>query len=162
MGVKLIHVSKMDLWFDLTGVHMLTKAVFSLCWIIYRYSDTDQSPGPVSQTFFARNSNSMETSPCCNSAAGDQIATNFCTCHDSTAVVSCTKLCSNHNYYNWDESETIAMKKKTLVERAPVHKGSTLHLQIPLDFGFHISKAPYRHQICTCKHKNTTDTCLKY
>ena len=52
--------------------------------------------GPVSLTVFSRNYNSMETSPCHNSIAGHQIATNFCTCHDSTAVVPCTKFCSNH------------------------------------------------------------------
>ena len=52
--------------------------------------------GPVSLTIFARNSNSMETSPCCNSVAGHQIATNCCTCHDSTAVLPCTKFCSYH------------------------------------------------------------------
>ena len=52
--------------------------------------------GPVSLKFFARNSYSMETSPCCNSVAGHQIATIFCTCHDSTAVVPCTKFCSDH------------------------------------------------------------------
>ena len=34
--------------------------------------------------------------PSCNSVAGHQIATNFCTCHDSTAVVPCTKFCSDH------------------------------------------------------------------
>ena len=52
--------------------------------------------GPVSLTFFDRYSNTMETSPCHNSLAGHQIATNFCTCHDSTAVVPCTKFCSDH------------------------------------------------------------------
>ena len=46
--------------------------------------------------FFACNLNSMETSPCCNSFACHQIATNFCTCHDSTAVVPCAKFCSDH------------------------------------------------------------------
>ena len=51
---------------------------------------------PVSLTFFALNSNSMESSPCCNSVTGHQIATNFGTCHDSTAVVPCTKFCSDH------------------------------------------------------------------
>ena len=67
----------------------------------------------------------METSPCCNSVAGHQIATNFCTCHDSTAVVPCTKFCSYHciriemrvkrNFHRiW-----IAMKKP-LVKRGPV------------------------------------------
>ena len=50
----------------------------------------------VSLTVFARKSNSMETSPCHASVAGHQIATNFCTYHDSTAVVPCTKFCSDH------------------------------------------------------------------
>ena len=39
----------------------------------------------------------METSSCCNSVTGHQIATNFCTCHDSKAVVPCTKFCSDHS-----------------------------------------------------------------
>ena len=52
-------------------------------------------PRPVSLTIFARNSNSMETSPCCKSVAGHEIATNVCTCHDSTAVVARTKFCSD-------------------------------------------------------------------
>ena len=66
----------------------------------------------------------METSPCHNSVAGHQIATNFCTCHDSTAVMPCDKFCSNHcirievrvkrNFHRiW-----IAMEKP-LVKRAP-------------------------------------------
>ena len=38
----------------------------------------------------------MEISPCCNSTACHQIATNFCTCHDSTAVVPRTKFCCDH------------------------------------------------------------------
>ena len=45
--------------------------------------------------FFARNLNLMEISPSCNSVAGHTIETNFCTCHDSTAVVPCTKFCSD-------------------------------------------------------------------
>ena len=67
----------------------------------------------------------METLPCCNSVRGHQIATNFCTCHDSTAVVPCTKFCSDHcirievranrNFHRiW-----IAMEKP-LVKRGPV------------------------------------------
>ena len=75
-------------------------------------------------SFFARNSNSMETSPCCNPVADQQIATNFCTCHDSTAVVPYAKFCGDHciriemrvkqNFHRiW-----IAMKKP-LVKRAP-------------------------------------------
>ena len=83
---------------------------------------TDHVQGPVSLTIFARNSNSMETSPCCNSCAGHQITTIFCTCHDSNAVVPCTKFCSDHcirievkrNFHRiW-----IAMEKP-LVKRGP-------------------------------------------
>ena len=54
------------------------------------------SDGPVSLMIFARNSNSIKTSPCCNSLAGHRIATNFCKCHDSTAVAPCTQFCSDH------------------------------------------------------------------
>ena len=46
--------------------------------------------------FSARKSNSIETSRCRNAVVGHHIATNICTCHDSTAVVPCTKLCSDH------------------------------------------------------------------
>ena len=53
-------------------------------------------PGAHSLTIFARNSNSMETTPCCNSVTGHQIATNFCPCHGSTAVVPCTTFLSDH------------------------------------------------------------------
>ena len=73
----------------------------------------------------------METSPCHNSVAGHQIATNFCTCHDSTAVVPCTKFYCNHcirievrvkrNFHPiW-----IAMEKP-LVKRAPAGKKGDL------------------------------------
>ena len=51
---------------------------------------------PFYQGLFACLSNSMEMSPCCNSIAGYQMAANFCTCHDSTAVVPWTKFCSDH------------------------------------------------------------------
>ena len=34
-----------------------------------------------------------------------QIATNFCTCHDSCAVVTCSKLCSNHLIKTWIKSK---------------------------------------------------------
>ena len=76
-----------------------------------------------------RNSNSLEISPCHNSVAGHQIATNFCTCHDSTVVVPCTTFCSDHcirievrvkrNFHRiW-----IAMEKP-LVKWAPGHSSS--------------------------------------
>ena len=37
----------------------------------------------------------MEISVCCKSITGHQIATNFCTCHNSTAVVTWAKFCDN-------------------------------------------------------------------
>ena len=66
----------------------------------------------------------MQTSPCHNPVAGHQIATNFCTCQDSTAVVPCTKFCGDHcirsevrvkrNFHRiWITME------KPLVKRAP-------------------------------------------
>ena len=64
--------------------------------VIISHSFVFTVQGPVSLTIFDRNSNSMETSPCCNSAPGRQIATTFCTCRYSTAVVPCTKFCSGH------------------------------------------------------------------
>ena len=66
----------------------------------------------------------MENSPWCNSAAVHQIATNVCTCHNSTAVMPCTKFFSDHhirmkvrmkqNFYRF----WIAMEK-LLVKRGP-------------------------------------------
>ena len=38
---------------------------------------------------------------CCNSIIGHQIATKFGTCHDSTAVVACTKFWSDHFLGIW-------------------------------------------------------------
>ena len=52
--------------------------------------------GPFHWRYFACNSNSIETLPCCNSVACHQIATNFCTCNNSTAVVPCTNFFSDH------------------------------------------------------------------
>ena len=83
-----------------------------------------QHLGPVSLTYFARNSNSIETSSCCNSFAGHQIAIKICTCYHSSAVVLCTNFCRDHpiriqvrvkqNFHRiW-----IAMKKQ-LVKRGP-------------------------------------------
>ena len=43
----------------------------------------------------------METLPCCNSITCHQITTKFCTGHDSTAVVTWAKLCSDHSVRTW-------------------------------------------------------------
>ena len=80
----------------------------------------------------------METSPCCNSVASHQTATNFCTCHQSTAVVPCTKFCSDHpirvevrvkqNFHRiW-----IAMEKP-LVKRGPGLSLQNYHITIQKD-----------------------------
>ena len=66
----------------------------------------------------------MEISPCHNSVAGHQIATNFCTCHDSTAVVPCAKFCSDHCIRiemraNRNSHRIRIAMEKPLVKRAP-------------------------------------------
>ena len=66
----------------------------------------------------------MEISPCHNSIAGHQIATNFCTCHDSTAVVPCAKFCSDHCIRiemraNRNSHRIWIAMEKPLVKRAP-------------------------------------------
>ena len=93
--------------------------------------------------FFARNSNSMETSPCHNSIAGHQIVTNFCTCHDSTAVVPCTKFRSDHCIIievrvkgNFHRNRT-AMEKP-LVKRAPAQSGDAIWRHRSWSILFHV------------------------
>ena len=66
----------------------------------------------------------MENSPCCNAVTGHQIATNFCTCHDSTAVVPCTKFCSDHCIriemrVKWNFHWILIAMEKTLVKQGP-------------------------------------------
>ena len=57
--------------------------------------------GPISRTiFFHRNSNSMEILFCCHPGYIELIAINFCTWHNSCAVVACVKLCSDMMPYN--------------------------------------------------------------
>ena len=46
------------------------------------------------RTILPRNSNSMETWLCSHSNSDIMMATNFCTSHDSRAVVACAKFCS--------------------------------------------------------------------
>ena len=130
--------------------------------------------GPVSLTVFARNSNSMETSPCHISVAGHQIATNICTCHDSTAVVPCTKFCSDH----WIRIEVrvernfhrvwIAMEKP-LVKRGPgrvdasQHSGQDDHEQLTVgeDLDIYIFWWLYNILLCVYACKGYTNFKLK-
>ena len=98
---------------------------YDICWYLYLHSlPCPCWSGPVSLTFFCPKFKFDENFPCHNSVAGHKIATNFCTCHDSTAVVPCTKLCSDHCIRievrvkrNFNQI-WIAMEK-SLVKRAP-------------------------------------------
>ena len=85
--------------------------------------------------FFARDSSSMETSPWHNSVAGHQIATNLCTCHDSTAVVPCTKFCNDHCIrikmrVKWNFHRIWIAMEKPLVNRVPEHQQACLWLSL--------------------------------
>ena len=98
----------------------------------------------------------MEISSCCNSVTGHQIATNFCTCHDSTAVVPCTKFCSDHfirremrvkrNFHRiWNAME------KPLVKRGPRHNFTSvcfIVIQIRQTF-YLLSSKLLQHDFCT-------------
>ena len=44
---------------------------------------------------FHHNSNSQEISLCSHPSCNEVIATKFCTCHDSCAVMACAKFCSD-------------------------------------------------------------------
>ena len=52
--------------------------------------------GQFHTSFLHHNVILMANSFCCNFIYGYQIATKFWTCHDSPAVVSCAKFCSDH------------------------------------------------------------------
>ena len=54
---------------------------------------------------FTDNFSTVIKSFCSFSVVSPLIATNFCTWHDSTAVMPCAKFCNNH-CQNWDESLT--------------------------------------------------------
>ena len=57
---------------------------------------------PISlMIFFYHNSYLVENLCNCNSSTGHQITTKFCTCHDSCAVVSCGKFCSDRFVWIW-------------------------------------------------------------
>ena len=53
--------------------------------------------GPSHSWFLVHNSNMMAVMLCCDLSFGLQIATKFCTCHDSIAVVTCAKFCSDYS-----------------------------------------------------------------
>ena len=51
--------------------------------------------GPITLTTFHSHSNSREIPFSCYSTLAHQVATTFCTCHDSIALVACAKNCSS-------------------------------------------------------------------
>ena len=57
--------------------------------------------GSISLTSFHYNANLMEISFYFNSNFSNHIVTIFCTCHDSTAVVSCAEFCCNCSVTIW-------------------------------------------------------------
>ena len=70
---------------------------------------TRQSPISL---MIVRSPNSLENMPCCNSITGHSIATNFCTCHDSTTVVPCAKFRSHRSLESmWNQNETLFKSK---------------------------------------------------
>ena len=76
------------------------------CWFCVELNEIRKTrPGPISRTIFHRNSNSMGNWFYCNFIAGYDIATKFFTCHDSTAVVPCTKFHSDHFIITWMRPE---------------------------------------------------------
>ena len=85
---------------------------------------TNQNLGPVSLTVFFLQFKCDGNPPCCNSLTGHKIATNFCTCHDSTTVVPCAKL-QNDNVVGIEVKakrnfhRISIMMEKTLVKCTP-------------------------------------------
>ena len=74
--------------------------------------------------FFAQNSNIITNLHCCNSIIDCQITTNFCTCHDSTAVVACAKFCSDifpsiKMTAKWNLDGIWILVEKSLVQQSP-------------------------------------------
>ena len=51
-------------------------------------------------TSFPRNSVLLENLFCCNPKSNEVIGTRFCTWHNSTAVVTCVKICTEPHVYN--------------------------------------------------------------
>ena len=62
---------------------------------------------PFHLQYFTQDSNLWEISFCYNSIPCHWIAAKFCTCHDSCAVVTCAKFCSNHLFEIWMRPKSI-------------------------------------------------------
>ena len=80
--------------------------------------------GSILLTIFHHHSNTTKNLFCCYQNSIDVIATKFCTCHDSCAVVTCAKICGNLIPSNWITSIWIFHKiwiviKKIFSEMSP-------------------------------------------
>ena len=78
----------------------------------------------IAQTIFYHNSYSMGIWFCCNSMFSRYIATKFSTCHDSTAVVTCAKFCSDQMIIFWMRGKLNFHKlwQKNIVKWAIYHR----------------------------------------
>ena len=81
----------------ITQITALSHALLHLLvspWGLWRFRDLAQ--GPISLTIFHLQFDFYKKSFYCYSVPDHQIATDFCTCRDSTAVMACAIFCSNH------------------------------------------------------------------
>ena len=150
-------------WYLCKSRSMVLWATGNLQSLLLSGENKNRPGARFTNDFFARNSNSMETSRCCNSVAGHQIATNFCTCHDSTAVVPCTKFCSDHCIRiemrvkrNFLHRIWIAMEKPLLKRgpRAPLFQFAPCHgiIRISVDL---LSVGPFGTNFSELLSQNT-------
>ena len=82
----------------ITQITALSHALLHLLvspWGLWRFRGLAQ--GPISLTIFHLQFDFYKKRLFyCNSVPDHQIATDFCTCHDTTAVMPCAIFCSNH------------------------------------------------------------------
>ena len=79
-------------------------------------------PRLVILMIFHHKSNLTEILFCCNSIPFHQIATMFCTCHDSYAVMACAQFCSHYFITCWLKtkfSDKFELWRKILVKWVP-------------------------------------------
>ena len=94
------------------------------------YRLVNRGPGNhFTNKFSHHNSNSMENLFSSDSTTGDHIATKFGTCHDSPAIVPCTKFCSDYCISTWMRAKwnfhhIWIVMEKLLVKWAPGSAGT--------------------------------------
>ena len=105
-GIILMHLlSMIGLTFKL-WITLIFVSFHIFAWLCLQYSFLSTinahffykilSPGPVSQKNFLTSQLWWKIHFCHNLITGHQIATQFCTCHNTTVVGTCTKMCSNY------------------------------------------------------------------